>query len=398
MLGSQVTPVAFPLVAALTLQATPLQMGLLGILRYVPAILVSLVAGVWIDRLPRRPILIAESLGQALLLALIPVASLFHLLRIELLYGVTFLSGVLAVFGDVSFFAFLPLVVGPDSLAEGNARLSLSDSVTRIVGPGLGGWLVQLFTAPLALGADALSSLLGALVLAFLHTPETPSPHRQDRGSMWSDMRVGLRFLAAQPLLRAFLASTVSFDVCWNALYAVYFLYLVQTLRLPPTAIGAILGLGSGGALLGALLASRATARWGPGPASIGAQVLVCGGSVLIPLAMALPHLALPLLIAAEFVQSGAGTVFGITRSTLSQLVTPDHLRGRVRASTTFVGMSATVLGLLVGGVAGDGIGVSVIIVAGALGGLQAPLWLVLSPLRTLKQSGSAAASGNINC
>jgi MFS family permease len=115
---------------------------------------------------------------------------------------------------------------------------------------------------------------------------------------------------------------------------------------------------------------------------------------VLIPLAMALPHLALPLLIAAEFVQSGAGTVFGITRSTLSQLAIPDHLRGRVRASTTFIGMSATVLGPLVGGVVGTRIGVRAIIVAGALGGLPAPLWLVLSPLRTLQQPGSAAEDG----
>lgn len=390
ILGSQITLLALPLMATLLLQATPAQMALLRAAQYLPAVLFGLVAGAWVDRLRRRPLLIGADVGSALALFALPIATILGWLRMPVLYGVAFLLGLLSVVFGTAYAAFLPAVVGHEHLVEGNSKLATSDAVARIAGPGLAGVLIQVLTAPLALAIDGVSFLLSALALSTLRTPEPP-PARAARRAIWREIGAGLRTLGGTPALRALALSSATLDLFWNALFTLYVLYVTRTLGLAPSALGLIFGLGSGGALLGALVARRIARRLGVGATLIGAQFLVGAGSLLIALSVGMPRAALPLLLAAELVQSCVGTIYGITRSSLTQAVTPDQLRGRVNASARFIGLGVTAAGSLLGGILGEALGVSATIVVTAVGGLLAFLWLLVAPIRTLRELPPAA-------
>ena len=386
MFGSQITMIALPLMAAVTVRATPAQMAFLHALQYVPAILVGLFAGVWVDRLRRRPLLIGADVGRAALLLPIPVAAALGRLGMELLYVVAFLVGVLNVFFDAADNAYLPSLVQREHLIEGNSKLAASSSVARIAGPGLAGVLIQYLTAPVAVAVDGLSFLASALSLGLIRTHE-PAPHQPEGGrDIWAEIAEGLRAVYRNPVLRALLLSSVTLDIFWNALFAVYFLYVTRELGLPAGAIGLIFGIGSMGALLGSFVASRAARRFGLGLAIVGAQVMVGVGGLLIALSVALPSAALPLLIIAELVQSGAGTIYGISRGSLTQAITPDRLLGRVWASISFIGLGIVPAGAFLGGVLGERVGVPATMVVGACGGLFAFVWLLFSPVRTLRE------------
>ncbi len=182
--GSEVTALALPLTAVLVLKAGPAQMGLLRAIESVPALLVALLAGVWVDRVRRRPLLIGANLGRAALLGSIPVAASLGLLRLDVLYIVAFAAGTLAVVFSVAYSAFFPSLVAPEHLVEGNTKLEMSRSVAQIAGTGLGGTLVQLLTAPIAIAVDAFSFVVSALSIAAIRAPETrPAPRGRPRAA-----------------------------------------------------------------------------------------------------------------------------------------------------------------------------------------------------------------------
>lgn len=384
LFGSQITPVALPLIAALTLSATPGQMALLQALQWAPATALGLFAGVLVDRLPRRPVMIACDLGRAALLLAVPLLASLGLLGVELLYAVAVLLGVGGLLWGVADAALLPAVVRPEQLTAANSALGTSGAVARIAGPGLGGILVQWLTAPVALLGDAVSFVGSAAVLAALSTGERPTPPVQ-RQMVWPALVEGIRFVLETRLLRAFVLSSATLDFFWNMLYALYVLFLTRVLGQQPGALGLILGVGSAGALLGTLLVPRVTAALGVGRAAIGGQLLVGTASLLIPAALLGPALALPLLIAAELIQSCAGTVYGIIRASLFQAATPEHLLGRVSASTTALGLLPAVVGTLAGGALGERLGISGTVIIGAAGSVLGFCWLLGSPLRRLR-------------
>jgi MFS family permease len=384
MFGSQITPVAMPLIAALALQATPTQMALLLSLQYTPATLLGLFAGVWVDRMRRRQVMILSDMARALLLLMLPLTAALGFLRMEVLYVLTFLLGVGGLFFGVADAAFLPALVRRDQLVAANSALATSSSVAQIAGPGLAGVLVQWLSAPFAVVGDALSFLVSAWAAATIRTPEPPPLPLEQRPNMWPAIWEGLRAIVGHPILRAFMLSSLTFDIFWNTLYAVYILYLTRVLGLPPTALGVILGVGSLGALVGALSVEQVTRRLGVGPTVVVAQCIIGSASLLIWFASIWPAAALPLLIAAEVIQSGVNTIYGIIRYSLRQAITSDRLRGRVDASSSFIGLLPAVLGLLVGGVLGERIGITTTIIVGACGGMLGFLWILFSPVRML--------------
>src|SRR5437867_8121574 len=202
LLGSSVTGLALPLAAVLVLNATPAQMGIMRAAQYLPFLLLGLFAGVWVDRLRRRPVLILADAGRALLVGSIPVAALLGVLRIDVLYVVALLVGVLTVFFDVAYLAYVPSLVPRDSLTEGNSKLEVSRSFAGMAGPALAGALVQLVTAPVALVVDAASFLVSAASLSLIRTPE-PKPAALAHGrSIWRDAGEGLRIVGGHPVLR----------------------------------------------------------------------------------------------------------------------------------------------------------------------------------------------------
>jgi MFS family permease len=244
--GSEVTSLALPLTAVLVLHATPAQMGFLAAAVYAPGLLVSLFAGVWVDRVRRRPLLIGADVSRALLLALIPVAALLHLMRIEQLYVVSFAVGVLTTLFTVAYQSFLPAVVSTDRLADANSKLTASASLAQIAGPALAGALVQLVTAPLAILVDALSFLASALFLARMRiTDEGPGRHGP-RKDIWREMGDGLCLTFGQPLLRTFAVSAGTNNLFGTLFSAVLVLYVTRRLGIGPAVLGVISRRGAG--------------------------------------------------------------------------------------------------------------------------------------------------------
>ena len=384
-LGSQVTLLAFPLIAALTLGATPFQLGLLAAAGTAPFLAVGLVAGAWVDRLRRRPVLVAADLGRAALLAAIPTAGLLGALRMELLYAVALLVGVLTVFFDVAYLAYLPTLVGREELVEGNGKLEASAATAQVVGPGLAGALVRLGGGPFAVLVDALSFLASALLLARIRTPE-PAPPPAERPRVWREIGEGLRAVGSQPILRALAAASATATLGGFTFLAVYVLYLTRELGLGPEAVGAVFATGGAGALAGSALAGPARRRFGLGPTLVGAQLLFGLTGLLVPLAVLVPAGALPLMVAAECLQWLTLVVYTVNAVSLRQALTPDHLQGRVNATMRVVAWGMRPVGALLGGVLGGVIGLPLTLVVGEVAALVAVVWLLASPLPRLRE------------
>ena len=384
-LGSQITALALPLIGALTLNATPWQMGVLTASTTLPILLVGLFAGVWVDRMRRRPVLIAADIGRALLLLTVPIASVGGFLTIELLCVVALLVGALNVFFDLAHLAFLPVLVERENLVEGNAKLEVTAAGAQVAGPSLGGALVGLLGAPFAVLLDALSFVLSGWLIQRVRAIEPPPAPVTTRPSMWADIREGFRLVLAQPMLRAMMAASATMNFFGRMFLAVYVLFMARDLGLSPFAIGLILATGGVGSLAGALVSGPLTKRLGPGPMLVLSQLAFGLTGLLVPLAFLLPKLAIVMLVASEFGQWMAVIVYYVNAVSIRQAITPDHVQGRVNATIRFLGGGMLPIGALVGGAVGGVIGLPWTLVVAELGCLLGFVWLVLSPVRELR-------------
>lgn len=389
--GSAITTLALPLTAVLVLQATPVQMGLLAAVGFLPHLALGLPAGVWVDRWPRRPILIVTDLGRAALLGSVPLLALLGALRMDYLYAAAVLVGVCTLFFDVAATSYLPSLVSRDDLLEANSTSALSSALAGTIGPALAGGLVQLLTAPVAIAADAVSYVVSALCSGLIQAAETPAPPAQRR-RLWSEIGEGLRVLIDDPILRPIIgASTVgSFGGAMRQ--AVFVLFLVRGLGLPPALLGLVYAVGGVAAMLGAVLAGPTRDRFGPGQAIVGGTLLWCAGNALIPLARGSLVVALPLVLAAQVI-SGIGTpVYSINQITVRQATVPYRLLGRVNACRRFLVFGVIPLGALLGGALGQALGLRTALVVGVAWQALSALWLLLSPVRTLRETPAPAA------
>jgi MFS family permease len=383
--GDQVGLLALPLTAVLVLHATPAEMGLLGAAERAPFLLIGLVAGVWIDRQRRRPILMGADLGRALLVGSIPVVALLARLGMGYLYCVAFAVGILTVLFDVAYQSYLPVLVTRDQLVEGNSKLEVSNSVAQVAGPSVAGMLVQLLTPPLALIADALSFVVSVVSLGYIRTPEPEPAHVSKQLGLREELREGMATVLKSPLLRAIAACTATANLFSNAAFAVFVLYATRDLAIGPAALGLVLAATGPGGLLGALFASR-VGRWlGLGPTIVGA-VLVGGiGWWLVPLASGPPTVAALMLAAGFFVASLGGPLYNINQVSLRQAITPHRLLGRMNATMRFLVWGTMPIGSLLGGYLGTTIGLRPTLAITAVGSSLAFLWVFLSPVRQLR-------------
>jgi MFS family permease len=383
-LGSQVSGLALPMTATLSLMATPFQMGLLTAAGKLPAVLFGLQAGVLTDRRRRRPLMIFADVGRVALLGLIPLAVLLGGLDIWLLVGVAFAAGILTLLFDVAQPAYLPTLLSRDRLVEGNAKLQMSHSLAMIAGPGLGGLIVQALGAPVAVLADAVSFGASALLLGRIETPE-PAPARPEvETSVRQQVMEGLRLVRDDPILRAVTATLATFYLFTGVLEAAFMLYFTREVGISPGIIGLGLGVGSAGFLLGALTLPRVTRRFGHGGAMIRGLVITGIADLIFPLigpGMA-PALAAILLIVDQFIFGVGMAVFNINEVSLRQAVTPEPYYGRMNALVTFAIACGGPVGALLGGALGATVGLRLALVVGALGEAASVLWLVLSPVR----------------
>lgn len=389
LFGSQVTRLALPFTAILSLHANAAQLGILGAVQLAPFLLIGLFAGVWVDRLRRRPILIAADIGRALLLSVIPLMALTHTLRIEYLYIVGFALGTLELFFDVAYMSFLPSLIKREQLVDGNSMLQMSDSVAQVSGPGLGGALVQLLTAPLAILVDAFSFLASAISIVAIRAREDPVPV-DARPNAWREMREGLRLVIRNPLLRAIGGCTATLNLSANALFTVYMLYCTTSLGLKPAVIGAIFAVGGLSTVAGTLLAGPAAARFGVGPMLIASPFLIGLASFLIPLAGGPRLVAVLFLLGAQVLFGIGRPIFDINQLSLRQAITPPRMQGRVNASMLFIMWGVIPIGSLVGGLLGSTIGLRQTLAVGALGMSLAFIWVLFSPIWRVRRQPSA--------
>jgi MFS family permease len=386
VLGSQVTFLALPLVAIVTLRATPLQMGLLGATSGAPVLLFGLLIGVWVDRHRRRPALIASDLCRAALLLIVPLAVVAGVLHLGLLLLLAFLIGALSLVFDVAAQALLPILVPRERLTEANSNLELGRSAAGIAGPGVAGGIVQLVTAPFALLADAASFVISALLLASIRVVEPPRPHNPE-SRVREEIGEGVRWVWHHPVLRPLIGATGILAFFNSLLEAVDLLYLTRRLVLAPAVVGAIFALSGLGFLLGAVMAGRIVRRIGAGRALVLALVLVGFGDLAVPLVGGPLRIVVLVLIAAQACFGVGLAAFKVIAATLRQGSAPDRLQGRMNATVRLLVEGLTPLGSLAGGVLGQGIGLRPTLLIAVGGELLAALWLLCSSVRRVGAS-----------
>ncbi|HLB19592.1 MAG TPA: MFS transporter [Gaiellaceae bacterium] len=383
--GTQISLLALPLAAIDVLHVTAFKVATLTTVEFLPFLLVSLPAGVWVDRLPRRPILIAGDLARAGLLASIPIAYAFDALTIWQLYGVGFFVGIATVFFDIAYQSYLPALVERQQIIDGNAKLEVSRSAAQLGGPGIAGLLVGWLRAPVAILFDAVSFLGSALFIFSIRKMELSQADRAPRRKMRTELREGLSYVLRHPFLKNIAACTALFNFFGLMGFAVLLVFARRQLHLSPQAIGLAFTLSNFGPLLAALSANKVFARVGVGRTIIASSIL--GGPMFLVIPFA-PHghAALALLIPAMLFGGFMGVVYNIAQVSLRQAITPERIQGRMNSVMRFIVWGAIPLGSFTGGVLASVIGLKTTLIVGGIGCSLAFLPLLFSPVRSIRE------------
>jgi predicted MFS family arabinose efflux permease len=384
--GSLITRIALPLAAILVLGSGALEVAILRGLDLGATLVVGLVAGAWVDRLRRRPVLIWADLGRAVLLASIPVAFALGVLTYWQLLAVSGLAAILTTFFDSADNAYLPTIIERDRLIDANAALAASGSAAEFMAFGISGFLVQLFSAPFAIAIDAVSFVASALLLGSIRQREAPPPLPEDREPVLDEIREGLRLVIHDPVLRAFAGAQMALAALWGVFGATWFLFVLDELGLGPAAIGVIAGVGGFSSFIGALIAARATRRWGIGRVAISAMLLSALGNAFIPIAPSgLPLIAIGCLVMQQLVADSAVTVYDVTEVSVRQTLVRDRALGRVTSTFHVAAVVAQLAATLGAGLLAEAIGLRATAWLAPLGGLAGAAILWASPVRTLR-------------
>ena len=390
-LGTQVTLVAIPLIAIGTLHANTGQVGVLSALSRLPFLL-YLVAGVWVDRTRRRPVLIGTDLARGVLVLLVPLAAVTGLLSYWLLCAVVVVSTALSVWFDIGYMSYLPSLVGRDGLLAANTRLETTRATTQVVGPSVGGVLVQVLTGPVAMIVDGLSYFVAAVFAVRIRAPE-PAPSRRSGGpagprgpgTLRAELAEGFGFVFRHPMLASLALAIGVSNFAWAAELAQYLIFLVHGVGLPAALVGVTLAGQGPGTLVGSALAGRIQKWFGLAGAICGGLLLFAAAALLIPLAPGTPALAVPVLVGSGFLMALGGQVCAVNVLTSRQRVTPDRLQGRVNATFRFLALGVSPVGSLAGGYAGQALGLRTGLYLAIALMFLAPAIVLLSPVRRIR-------------
>jgi predicted MFS family arabinose efflux permease len=380
-LGSRITRDGLPLAAVLVLGADPSQMGFMTAVGAASTLIFGLMAGVWVDRMKRRPILIAADLARAVVLSSIPIAAFAHHLTMMHLYVAIALTGFFTVFFDVAYQSYMPGLVGPEKLLEGNSKLAMSNAIAEIAGPSLTGVLVQLITAPIAILFDAISFLFSALSVGLIrkpeaaHVPTETPPHPI----------AGLRFVFHHPILRPLTGFMLTLFFSYGFIGPLYVLYAIRELHLAPAQLGVVIAMGGVGAMIGSTVAPMISRRLGIGRTLWLASLTLGMAIAFLPLAHGSVPMAMGFLIVQQLVGDTAAAVLFINEITLRQSVTPGDVLGRVNAAVQLATRGIYPVGALACGLVTQLVGVRATIVVAVAGIFIASTWLLAGPVRKLK-------------
>lgn len=383
--GSLVTRTALPWTAILWLHADASDIALLRAAEIAPAVVLALAAGVWADRLRRRPILIAADLARAALLVTVPVAAWFGALRLEHLYAVALAVGSFSVFFDVAHLAYLPTLVAREQLVDANARLSATGHAAEVGAFASSGFLVQLLGAPFALVVDAVSFIASALLLGRIRGGE-PVVTAGTSPSVARELAAGVSAVLEHPLLRPLGLAALAQMFAFGLVGTVYMLYVTDELGFEPGVLGLIFAVGGVSSIGGAVLSVRAADALGTGTVIIGGVVMLALTTLLLPLAPGATLVGAALLVGHQL-GDGFDVVARVNEVGLRQRVTPDALLGRVNGSLHFAGQAALLAGTLAGGWLGEHAGLRATLVLSALVALVGAVPVFYSPVRAVTRA-----------
>jgi hypothetical protein len=385
MFGSMLTRIALPLTALLALGSSPLQQGYLQAAGAVPVLVAGLFAGAWVDRLRRRPVMIAADLARAALLLLVPAAAFAGRLAMWHLYGVAAMMAFCAAFFDAAYPAYLPTLVGRDRVVEGNAKLSGSAAVAEMSGFASAGLLVQYFSGPAALLFDAFSFVVSALSIAWIRAPEAPMPVGTARPGIRAEVADGLVLVWRDATLRALVACSATVAVAGGVFAAMYMLFAVRDLGLSPAAAGLIAACGGLGSLGGALGAGPALRRLGARTTLLLGFGLGGAFQCLVPLAHGTPFAAGLYLVVAQVAGDGLMTVALINDASLRQTLVSDRALGRVAAIANVLRVIALPVGALAGGIVGQLASPRAALAGGAVCFVLSAGWIAMAPFDRIR-------------
>ncbi len=354
-LGMFIGSLAIPYLAVTQLHAGPAQMGLLTTLSTVGFLIVGLPAGAIVDRHAKRRIMIGADLARAGLLALLPLAAWLGGLHLWLVLTVATLVGVATVFFDVSYQSYLPVLVEPSQVVDGNAKLQASQSVAQAGGPAISGFLLNRILPAAVIALNSIGYLCSALCLSLIRRPEpvdTTVPHHP----MWTAVKEGMRFLLRHRLLRRLILCTGVANLFNSMIMALSVLYMLTELGLHALNIGLVDTATAIGGLVGAVLTGRLVKWVGEGGAIVASALVMMVFEFYWPLAKVWP--TMPTLLIGGAVQGAAMVAYNVTTVSFRQNMCPPRLLGRLNASARFLIWGTIPLGALIGGLLGHAIGV----------------------------------------
>ena len=366
VLGSKLSELAIPLIAVTMLDATPVQMGLLLAAENLPFLLIGLPAGVWVDRMRKRPIMVSADVVRALCLLAIPICAYFEMLSLAVLFVVAFGVGFMNVWFDLAYGSYVPALVPRDRLIEANSKLSISLSAAETCGPAVGGVLIQLFGAPATILFNALTFVFSGLLLGGIKRREEAPPPPAPGENLRKTIGQGIRFIWNDLLMRALTARLAGWHFVVAAMEALLIIYLTRTLGITPSVIGILFSVAGVGVLIGAALGERIPQWIGTGNTVSLSHLVLAVVALLIPLAQGPKWVQLAMVGFAMFTWGFCAVTYQITNVSLRQALSPEGMLARVNAATRFASLSIRPVSAIIGGY------------MGAYLGLRNAIWIIL--------------------
>lgn len=396
-LGSSVTSVALPLVAVTTLDASTFQVALLSTAAWLPWLLIGLPAGAWVDRLPRRPVMLVCDLAALLLFLSVPVVAWLGWLTIGHLLAVALGAGTASVFFQTAYQVYLPSLLDRDQVAEGNAKVQATEAAAQVGGPGVAGLMTQLAGAANALLVDAMSFLASALCLLSIRAREPRPARAHQDGTLRQEIGEGIRFVARDPYLRVLTVFGAVSNIGLIGYQSILVVFLVREVGVSPGVVGVLTAATSMGGVLGAISATALARRFGSARSLLVAELGAAPFGLLIPLTTAGSGLALT--VTGGFV-IGAGVAVGnVLKGSFRQTYTPHALLGRVTVSMQMVNYGTIPLGAVLGGALGTTLGLRPALWTIMTGLALSGLILLVGPLRRHRDlpAGPSRSSSTIS-